>query len=166
MPASASRLSSAARIPEDYSFMIGPDFPFAYSFSHQVSPGGELLAVATVNYRTYKIEIIMVSLKDGKVIKNITPGYKSTYDGIEFKFVPSDGRTFSWDRKGENIAFFVRKELDSYLIVMNALDNRVLKEFNIGAIQKASSPVFHPGTRSSCILPASKACNLSCSPWI
>lgn len=130
--------------PEDYSFIIGPDFPFAYSFSHQVSPGGELLAVVTVNYRTYKIDIILVSLKDGKVIKNVTPGYKSTYDGIEFKFVPADGRSFSWDRRGENIAFFVRKELDSYLIMLNAVDNRVLKEFNIGAIQKPSSPVFHP----------------------
>ncbi|MCJ7525243.1 MAG: BamA/TamA family outer membrane protein [Candidatus Aminicenantes bacterium] len=130
--------------PEDYSFIIGPDFPFAYSFSHQVSPGGELLAVVTVNYRTYKIEIILVSLKDGKVIKNVTPGYKSTYDGIEIKFVPSDGRSFSWDRRGENIAFFVRKELDSFLVVLNAIDNRVLKEFNIGAIQKPSSPVFHP----------------------
>jgi hypothetical protein len=130
--------------PEDYSFIIGPDFPFAYSFSHQVSPGGELLAVLTVNFRTYKIDIILVSLKDGKVIKNVTPGFHSTYDGIEFKFVPSDGRSFSWDRKGENIAFFVRKELDSYLIVLNALNNRVLKEFNIGAIQKPSSPVFHP----------------------
>jgi hypothetical protein len=130
--------------PEDYSFMIGPDFPFAYSFSHQVSPGGELLAVVTVNYRTYKIEIIMVSLKDGKVIKNVTPGFQSTYDGIEFKFVPADGRSFSWDRKGENIAFFVRQELDTYLLVLNALDNRVLQKFNIGSIQKASSPVFHP----------------------
>ncbi len=130
--------------PEDYSFLIGPDYPYAYSFSHQISPGGELLAVVTVNYRTYKIEIIMMSLKDGKVIKNITPGYQSTYDGIEFKFVPSDGRTFSWDREGENIAFFVRQELDTYLIVMNALDNRELKKFNVGAIQKASSPVFSP----------------------
>jgi len=130
--------------PEDYSFIIGPDFPFAYSFSHQISPGGELLAVVTVNFRTYKIDIIIVSLKDGKVIKNVTPGYKSTYDGIEFKFVPADGRTFSWDRRGENIAFFVRQELNTYLIVMNALDNRELKKFNVGAIQKASSPVFHP----------------------
>jgi hypothetical protein len=130
--------------PEDYSFMIGPDFPFAYSFSHQVSPGGELLAVVTVNFRTYKIDIILVSLKDGKVIKNVTPGFKSTYDGIEYKFVPSDGRTFTWDRQGENIAFFVRKELDSYLIVLNALDNRVLKRYKIGEIQKPTSPVFHP----------------------
>ncbi|MCX6557303.1 MAG: hypothetical protein NTW95_07745, partial [Candidatus Aminicenantes bacterium] len=129
--------------PEDYSFLIGPDFPFAYSFSHQVSPGGELLAIVTVNYRTYKLDIIIVSLKDGKVIKNVTPGYRSTYDGIEYKFVPADGRTFSWDRQGENIAFFVRQELDTYLIVMNALDNRELKKFNVGAIQKATSPVFH-----------------------
>ncbi|MCU0276321.1 MAG: BamA/TamA family outer membrane protein [Acidobacteria bacterium] len=130
--------------PEDYSFIIGPDFPFAYSFSHQVSPGGELLAVVTVNYRTYKIDIILVSLKDGKVIKNVTPGYRSTYDGIDFKFVPSDGRSFSWDRQGKNIAFFARKSLDSYLIVLDALDNRVVREFKIGSIQKPSSPVFHP----------------------
>ncbi len=130
--------------PEDYSFVIGPDYPFAYSFSHQVSPGGELLAIVTVNYRTYKLDIILLSLKDGKVIKNVTPGFKSTYDGIDFKYVPTDGRSFSWDRQGENIAFFVRKELDSYLIVLNALNNRVQKEFKIGAIQKPSSPVFHP----------------------
>lgn len=130
--------------PEDYSFIIGPDFPFAYSFSHQVSPGGELLAILTVNYRSYKIDIILMSLKDGKVIKNVTPGYKSTYDGIEFKFVPSDGRAFSWDRHGENIAFFARKELDTYLVVLNALSNRVVKEFLIADIQKPSSPVFHP----------------------
>jgi hypothetical protein len=130
--------------PEDYSFIIGPDFPFAYSFSHQVSPGGELLAVVTVNYRTYKIEIVLLSLKDGKVIKNVTPGYRSTYDGIDFKFVPSDGRSFSWDRQGENVAFFARKELDSYLIVLNAISNRMVREFKVGAIQKPSSPVFHP----------------------
>ena len=130
--------------PEDYSFIIGPDFPFAYSFSHQVSPGGELLAVVTVNYRTYKIDIILVSLKDGKVIKNVTPGFKSTYDGIDFKFIPSDGRSFSWDRRGETIAFFARKELDSYLVVLDALNNRVVKEFRVGEVQKPGSPVFHP----------------------
>jgi hypothetical protein len=134
--------------PEDYSFIIGPDFPFAYSFSHQVSPGGELLAVVTVNYRTYKIDVILISLKDGKVIKNITPGYRSTYDGIDFRFVPSDGRSFSWDRRGENIAFFARKELDSYLIVLDALSNRRVKEFKIGVIQKPSSPVFDPRKNS------------------
>ncbi|MCU0236716.1 MAG: BamA/TamA family outer membrane protein [Acidobacteria bacterium] len=130
--------------PEDYSFIIGPDLPFAYSFSHQVSPGGELLAVVTVNYRSFKIDIILISLKDGKVIKNVTPGFKSTYDGIDFKFIPSDGRSFSWDRRGENIAFFARKELDSYLVILDALNNRVVKEFHIGEIQKPSSPVFHP----------------------
>ncbi len=130
--------------PEDYSFIIGPDFPFAYSFSHQVSPGGELLAIVTVNFRTYKIDIVLVSLKDGKVIKNVTPGFKSTYDGIEFKFLPADGRSFCWDRQGENIAFFARKELDTYLVVLNALDNRVVRQVRIPEVQKASSPVFHP----------------------
>jgi len=130
--------------PEEYSFVIGPDFPFAYAFSHQVSPGGELLAVLTVNFRSYKIDVILVSLKDGKVIKNVTPGYHSTYDGIEYKFVPADGRSFTWDRRGENIAFFARKELDTYLVVLDALSNRKVSEFRLSEIQKPSSPVFDP----------------------
>lgn len=130
--------------PEDYSYLIGPDFPFFYSFSHQLSPSGELVAVLTVNIRTYKIEIILLSLKDGKVIKNITPGFTSKYDGIGYNFNPSDGRTFSWDSRGERIVFFARKELDHYLILLDILSGKIVKQVKIRNIEKPSSPVFHP----------------------
>lgn len=130
--------------PEDYSYLIGPDFPFFYSFSHQLSPSGELLAVLTVSMRTYKLEIVLLSLKDGKVIKNITPGFTSQYDEIGYNFNPSEGRTFSWDGQGERIVFFARKELDNFLVLLDMLSGEIIQKIKIRDIQKPTSPVFHP----------------------
>ncbi len=132
--------------PEEYSFAIGPDFPYAYSFSHQLSPSGELLAVLTVNYRNMKLDIVLISMKDGKVVRNITPGFTSQYDGIDYRFVPADGRTITWDRQGKRIAFFARKELKTKLVVIDGLGGAILQQVDVGAIQKATSPVFHPRT--------------------
>ena len=119
-------------------------------------PGGELLAVVTVNYRTYKIDIILVSLKDGKVIKNVTPGFKSTYDGIDFKFIPSDGRTFSWDRQGENIAFFVRKELDSYLVMLERPRQPGAEGVQHRGDPESELAGFSPRARTSCYFTGSR----------
>ncbi len=132
--------------PEVYSFNIGPDFPYGYSFSHQVSPSGELLAALTVNFRNPKLDIVLISLKDGKVIKDITPGVTNRYDLIEYNFNPADGRTFTWDRKGEKIAFFARKEFTYYLFILDVLSDKILQRIPIVDIQKPSSPVFHPGS--------------------
>ncbi len=143
-PATASRPSSAAKTRKTTVSSSAPISRTPIPFPTRFRPAANCWPWSRSISATYKIDIILVSLKDGKVIKNVTPGFKSTYDGIEFKFVPTDGRSFSWDRNGENIAFFVRKELDTYLIMLNAIDNRVLKEFKIGDIQKPSSPVFHP----------------------
>jgi hypothetical protein len=132
--------------PEEYSFPIGPDLPYAYSFTHQLSPSGEVLAVLTVNYRSMKLDIVLISMKDGKVIRNITPGFTSQYDGIDYRFVPSDGRTIAWERTGNRIAFFARKELKTLLVLVDGLGGGMLKTMDIGAIQKASSPVFHPAS--------------------
>ncbi|MCP4217146.1 MAG: BamA/TamA family outer membrane protein [bacterium] len=134
--------------PEDYSYIIGPDFPFAYSFSHELSPSGEMIAVLTVNYKARSLDIILISAKDGRVIKRITPGYTSQYDGINLRFNPKDGKSFTWNRESDTIAFFARKEWDNYLLVMNILDGKILKKINVSDIQQASSPDFLPGTNT------------------
>jgi len=134
--------------PEEYSYMIGPEFPFFYSFSHQISPTGELLAVATVNYKTRKIEIILISTKTGKVIKNITPGFTSKYDNISIRFYPSNGSAFTWDQKGEKIAFFVRKELESHLVILDVLSGKTIQQVKLNNIQIPTSPDFHPVNQS------------------
>lgn len=128
--------------PEDYSFVIGPNFPFAYSFSHKISPSGEMLATVTANFKSRKIDIILISMKDGKVIKNITPGFTSKYDGISVIFNPEDGSTFTWDREGETIAFFARKEYVNYMILIDILSGKIKKLIKLENIMEPSSPDF------------------------
>lgn len=130
--------------PEDYSIRIGPDLPFAYSFSHQVSPSGELLAALTYNIKNYDLDFVLISLKEGKIIKNITPGYSAKWDNINLRFNPTDGNSFCWNRESDTIAFFVRKEFDSYLVLLDVMNGKTLKQIKIEKIQEPTSPNFHP----------------------
>lgn len=134
--------------PEDYSFSIGPDFPYIYSFSHQISPSGEVLAVLTGSMKRGKLEIVLISMKDGTVIKNITPGFTNKYDIINYKFNPADGMSFSWDDKSENIAFFARQELDNYLVIMDVFSAKIRKRIKIKGIQDPTSPDYLPDGRT------------------
>jgi len=133
--------------PEDYSYSIGPDIPYVYSFSHQVSPGGELLAVMTANLKDQDIDIIMISMKDGKVIKNITPGLTRRYDNIRLQFNPEDGSSFCWDNQGDKIAFFGLKEVSNHFIIMDVLKSRIIKQVKLDRIESPASPCFHPNGR-------------------
>ncbi len=127
---------------EDYSYIIGPNYPFAYSFSHQISPGGELAATVTANFKSRKIDIILISMKDGKTIKTLTPGFTSKHDGVSIKFNPEDGSTFSWDKKGDKIAFFARKEYTTYLVIIDVLKSNIVKMIKLNNIMEPSSPDF------------------------
>jgi hypothetical protein len=130
--------------PEDYSYIIGPDFPFAYSFSHQVSPSGEVVAALTASMRTGFLHIVLLSMKDGKMIKKITPGFTSKYDQITFGFDPTDGLAFTWNQDSNKIAFFAMKGTDNFLVVVDILTGAILKQVKIEGIQIPTSPVFHP----------------------
>ncbi|HDP95042.1 MAG TPA: hypothetical protein ENN40_06750 [Candidatus Aminicenantes bacterium] len=135
--------------PEDYSFPIGPEYPpYAYAFSHRISPTGELLAVLTAHMKRRKLEMVLVSMKDGKVIKNITPGFTSRYDFIEYQFDPADGPSFTWDRRGEKLAFFARKEFKNYLVVMDAASGDLISQLPLPEIDAPSSPTFLPDNRT------------------
>ncbi len=130
--------------PADYSQMIGPDFPYVFSFTHDISPSGEMLAVLTVNRRKGTLDIILISMKDGKVIKKITPGYTFKYDFINLKFDPTDGNSFAWNKDSNIIAFFARKEWRNYLVLIDILKGKIIKKIRIKDIQDPTSPNFHP----------------------
>jgi len=127
---------------QDYNYIIGPNFPFAYSFSHQISPGGELAATLTANFKNRKIDIILISMKDGRKIKTLTPGFTSKHDGISVLFNPEDGSSFTWDKEGDRIAFFARKEYTSYIVIIDVLRSKVVKMVKLKNIMEPSSPDF------------------------
>jgi len=130
--------------PDEYSYSIGPDFPYLYTFGHKISPSGEMMAVLTVNRKKRILEIILISMKTGKIIKRITPGFTTKYDGIGLKFNPTDGISFTWDYNNERVAFFARKEFGNYLVIINTLSTKVEKMIKLKDIQSPSSPDFHP----------------------
>lgn len=130
--------------PDDYHYSIGPDFPYRFSFSHQLSPSGELIAVLTVNQKAQDIDIVLMSAKDGKVIKNITPGLRSQYDSIDLMFYPSYGNTFAWNHSSDTMVFFARQAYEDYLILIEALSGKILKKVKLPAMQQPTSPCFHP----------------------
>ncbi|MCP5105227.1 MAG: BamA/TamA family outer membrane protein [bacterium] len=130
--------------PADYSYVIGPDFPYGYSFSHDLSPSGEMVAVLTVNYKLGSLDIILISLKEGKVLKRITPGFTYKYDYINLKFNPSDGNSFTWNKNSDTIGFFARKAWKNYLVLINILDKKIVRKIQIDDIQDPASPRFHP----------------------
>jgi Tol biopolymer transport system component len=78
------------------------------------------------------------------VIKNLTPGLPTKYDSINLNFNPTAGISFAWNKDSNQIAFFVRKEFSNHLIVMDVLNNKILKNIKLYTEQVPSSPVFDP----------------------
>src|SRR5215203_2373235 len=99
--------------PADYGRDLAPD-PEKSSFSNALtvepSPSGDLLAVVTGNRRDREYDIVMVSARDGSVIRNLTRGFDQDH-GFEFISTPQRWNAvpwLSWSATGDQLAYFVR----------------------------------------------------------
>ncbi len=136
--------------PEDYSLPLGPSYPlnaYFFSFSHALSPSGEIVAVITLNVRDNDLDILLLSAKDGSVIRNITRGYTWKYEQIKFDIDPSIGRDIDWSGDGDKIAFFGRSGEKFSLFIVNALTGKDEKIIKI-PFDSPSAPRFLPGDKS------------------
>jgi hypothetical protein len=132
--------------PEDYSIPLGPEFPlnpYYFSLSHAVSPSGDIVAVLTQNVKDYDIDIVLISTKDGSVIKNITKGYTLKYEHIKFEIDPAKGKDIAWSSDGDRIAFFARAGQKHALFILSALNGKILRKIKI-PMDQPSSPCFFP----------------------
>ncbi|MFP4081323.1 MAG: hypothetical protein ACLFVG_01050 [Candidatus Aminicenantes bacterium] len=132
--------------PENYSLPIGPEFPFNhyyFSFSHSLSPSGDIVAALTANIKEGDLDIILISTQDGSVIKNITKGYTLQYEHIKYEIDPSKGKDLVWSPDGDRIAFFARAGQKHSLFMISALTGKTLKKIKI-PYDQPSSPCFFP----------------------
>ena len=137
--------------PIDYGRDLAPKpqkTPYVSVVSIEPSPSGDLLAVAAGNRKDQELDIILVSTKDGKVIRNLTAGFNTGF-GYEYIATPGGFRGnavpwMSWSPAGDRVAYFVRKEKQKTLILQNVLTGNIEKRFDMKSVDMPESPSISP----------------------
>jgi hypothetical protein len=136
--------------PADYGKNLAPD-PEKSSFNQALtvepSPSGDLLAVVTPNRKDREYDIVLVSAKDGSVVRNLTKGFDQD-KGYEYISV-SGGRWntvpwMSWAPAGDRIAYFARREKGKPLFLQNILTRDVEERLDMSSVDDPESPDFSP----------------------
>ena len=136
--------------PADYGRNLAPNpekGAFSQAISAEPSPSGDLIAVATGNRKDGELDIVLVSAKDGSVIRNLTNGFDQDKG---WEFITSPGGRFntvpwlSWSPSGDRLAFFVRREKTRTLIIENVLTRKVEEKIEIKTVDDPESPDFSP----------------------
>jgi hypothetical protein len=132
--------------PENYSITLGPEFPvnpYYFAFSHALSPSGDIVATLTFNVRDLDMDLVLISAKDGSIIRNITRGYTLRYENIKYDVDPSMGPDLAWSHEGDRIAFFARDGRKHALVIVDPLTGKTLKKMKL-PVDQPSSPSFLP----------------------
>ena len=112
--------------PADYGRDLAPKrgkTPFVSVVSIEPSPSGDLMAVAAGNRKEQELDIILLSTKDSKVIRNLTSGFNKDH-GYEYIATPGGFRNnavpwMSWSPANDRIGYFARTEKMKTLILQN-----------------------------------------------
>jgi hypothetical protein len=135
-------------IPDDYSLDLSPNPQrgnFVAALSAAPSPSKEIIAVMSVNRKEGEIDIILMSAKDGKIIKNLTPGYTGAFENI-VGLVGEDaliGRNLAWTPDGNNVVFFGRYKKRRALILVSVLESTVVRRIEV-PVDQALFPQVDP----------------------
>jgi hypothetical protein len=117
--------------PADYGRALGPEAGrgrYANVLSAEPSPSGDLVAVMTGNTRDRELDILLLSMRDGSVVRNLTSGFDQS---LGFEHIPTPGMRFvtvpwmSWSPEGDRLAYFARTEKDRSLILQNVLTKKI-----------------------------------------
>jgi hypothetical protein len=139
--------------PADYgrNYAPNPDKTrYAQAYSIEPSPSGDLLAVMTGNSGDRELDIILMSTRDGQVIRSLTPGFDQSR-GFEYIIQPG-GRWISvpwmsWSPTGDRLAYFVRTEKDRSLVVEDVISRRIVQRVELTTVDAPESPDFSPDGR-------------------
>jgi hypothetical protein len=144
--------------PADYGRDLAPDprkGKFSNVLSIEPSPSGDLIAGMTGNGRDREYDIVLISAKDGAIIRNLTSGFDQSM-GFEYLATPG-GRWnsvpwMSWSPQGDRLAYFVRTEKDRSLIVQNVVSKKIEVRIPLTTIDAPESPDFSPDGKLIAVL--------------
>ena len=98
--------------PSDYGKDLSPNqekTPFTQVFAFAASPSGEIVAAITGNRAEGEADLVLLSARDGSVIKNLTKGYTGEFESLTFNEPFVAGRSIDFSPTGDTVAFFARK---------------------------------------------------------
>jgi hypothetical protein len=139
--------------PADYGRNLAPrpdrtKFPIVISI--EPSPSGDLLAAAALNRRDRELDIILISTKDGQVVRNLTPGFDKNMGWTYISQPIGRGNSvpwMSWSPQGDRLAYFVRTEKERTLILQNVVTRRVDRRIPMKTVDAPESPNIAPDGR-------------------
>jgi hypothetical protein len=140
--------------PNDYGRNIAPNperTPFVAVVSIEPSPTGDMVAAVVGNRRDQELDIVLISSKDGQIVKNLTKGfdkdrgfeYIATPGGLRGNLVP----WISWAPSGDRIAYFARTEKGKTLVVQNYVTGAIEVRHELKTVDAPESPAFSPDGR-------------------
>ena len=140
--------------PADYGKDLAPKrekTPYVAVVSIEASPSGDLMAVAAGNRKDQELDIVLMSTKDGKVIRNLTGGFNQSH-GYEYIATPGGFRNnavpwMSWAPTGDRIAYFARTEKLKTLILQNVVTKKIEKRIELKTVDMPESPDISPDGR-------------------
>jgi hypothetical protein len=137
--------------PADYGKDLAPKrekTPYVAVVSIEPSPSGDLLAVAAGNRKDQELDIILMSTKDGKVIRNLTSGFNKD-KGYEYIVTPGGFRNnavpwMSWAPAGDRVAYFARTEKQKTIILQNVVNRKIERRIELKTVDMPESPDISP----------------------
>ncbi len=135
--------------PADYGRNLAPNrekTDFSDALSIAPSPSGDLIAAVTLNRKDRELDIVLVSSKDGSVVRNLTPGFDKDmgFDHIVYLGERPEMPWMSWSPKGDRLAYFVRTEKERALIIQNVLTRKIEIMIPMTSVDEPESPSFSP----------------------
>ncbi len=135
--------------PADYGRDLSPNKEktnFAEALSIAPSPSGDLIAAVTVNRKDREYDIVLISSKDGSIVRNLTSGFDKD---MGFEHIVQLGERFempwmSWSPKGDRLAYFARTEKERTLIIQNVLTKKIEVRVPMKSVDEPESPAFAP----------------------
>ncbi len=136
--------------PGDYGRAYSPAAAsgrYSNVFAAEPSPSGDLIAVMTGNARDRELDILLLSSRDGSIVRHLTSGFDQ---GLGFESIPTPGMRFvtvpwmSWSPRGDQLAYFVRTEKDRSLILQNIVTRKVDVRIPMTMVDAPESPDISP----------------------
>jgi hypothetical protein len=136
--------------PADYGRDLAPNpekTRYSNTLSIEPSPSGDLIAAMSGNSRDRELDIVLLSAKDGSVVRNLTKGFDQS---LGFESIPVPGMRWvtvpwmSWSPQGDRLAYFVRTEKDRSLILQNVISRKVEVRIPMTSVDSPESPDISP----------------------